>query len=165
MRGGRPAAVLISAKARASGLPAHRIAVNELRYAARGGDTGRHLGRQVDQHVEVPGRRGGGRQEHRRNGEAGGRDGLVRHEAAVAEGPEQLVELPQFFYVGVPDQDGVAGLVGFFDDAAGRSQAVARAVSFDYVEVYASGVCGRGGWRRARRGFVLRWRAANEGWL
>src|SRR5262245_51485078 len=145
MRGGRPAAVLISAKACAPGLPARRIAVDELRHAACAGDTGGHVRREVDEHVEVPGRRGGGGQEHGRSGETGGRDGLVRDEAAVAEGPEELVEVAELFDVCMPDQHRVAGLVGLLDDPAGGSQAIAGGVRFDYVEVYASargaGIC------------------------
>jgi hypothetical protein len=46
----------------------------------------------------------------------------------------------------MPHQHGIAGKVGFFDDAAGGAQAVARGAGLDYVEIYASAGAGFGGY-------------------
>ena len=61
----------------------------------------------------------------------------MRHEGAVAEGPEQLVEAAQSF--GVVDQhdDGLLREIGLFGDAAGEAQARIGARVFAHVEINA----------------------------
>src|SRR5690606_8423955 len=59
---------------------------------------------------------------------------IVRHEAAVAEGPEQLVEARQQGGLVEEHDDAVFAQVGLLGDAAGEAQARGLAGFIGYVE-------------------------------
>ena len=76
----------------ALGAPAWR-AVDELEHAGRAQGDGRHVRIEVHEDIRRLRRLDAGRQhDRRRHGRPGRQERLVRHEAAIREGPEQLVE-------------------------------------------------------------------------
>ena len=51
---------------------------------------------------------------------------LVRHEAAIGEGPQQLIELLQLGGIVEPDEHALPGQIGLLGDAAGDLQRAPR---------------------------------------
>jgi hypothetical protein len=79
-------------------LPAGRAAtiaaVDDLGHAGEGSIESRRLFRQVDQQIAFAGIIGAASDRHRCGRDAAGFDEFMRHKAATAEGPKQIVQAP-----------------------------------------------------------------------
>jgi hypothetical protein len=86
------AVLAVEAEAFAPRLPARRIAVERLDDACITFEAVRHRVAEVDQDVRLRGQGAAIADEHGAARRLGGRIDLVRHEAAVAKGPQHVIE-------------------------------------------------------------------------
>ena len=96
----------------------------------------RNFLRQVDQQIAVVGWRGVAANGYRRRYVSQWRfENFVRHEAAVAEGPQEVVQLLHALRIGCMNVDGVIQAIGFFGQPAGKSSTGITARAADNIKI------------------------------
>jgi hypothetical protein len=118
-------------------LASNGVGIHDFGNALVAAEELRHVRGEIDQDVPAPHRRLVYADQHgfeRRLGRLAAQDAM-RDEAALREGPQEVVELPRFVVRRRVDEDVVIELRGFIDDLAGQVEASVVGVTLQDVEI------------------------------